>query len=63
MEVYSITKSNFTSTGEPFTDYIASYINIPITIGTSTYNGLDMHIITPKDRELYSMLMHMYLHP
>jgi hypothetical protein len=63
LDVLYIKKYTTNSTGETWTKYNTSYKNIPITIGNSTYNQLEMMVAIPKDKELYNKLLFMYLQP
>jgi len=53
MDVLYIIKYNATDIHPAFTSYYTSYNISPITIGNSTYSGLEMLINIPNDREQY----------
>jgi hypothetical protein len=64
MDVLYITKHNATDIHPAFTSYYTSYNISPITIGNSTYTGLEMLINIPNDREQYkASVLEIYLHP
>ena len=63
LDVQYIIKNNETDTTIAFISYYTSYNNNPITIGNTTYNGIEINISIPNDPERYSAVMDMYLHP
>jgi hypothetical protein len=51
----------YVTLGETWTSYTTSYKDIPITIGNSTYNQMEMTISIPQHKELLNIILFMYL--
>jgi hypothetical protein len=63
LDIQYIIKHNVTNSRPIFTSYYTSYENIPITIGSNTYNKIKMSINIPNDREGYKKTLYLWLYP